>query len=49
MMDEGLTNLSEHILLKNEGYNQTFTVSHSKQKADKSKVAWRIIQKPNQI
>lgn len=49
MMDEGLINLSENILLKNSGYNQTFSVCHSKRKADISKVAWRIIQKPNQI
>lgn len=49
MMDEGLAKLSEHIVLENEGYNQTFTVSHSKRKSDMSKVAWRIIQKPNKI
>lgn len=49
MMDEGLANLSEHTLMKNAGYNQAFTVSHSKRKADMSKVAWRIIEKPNQI
>lgn len=49
MMDEGLANLGEHILLKNDGYNQTFTVSHFKRKADKSKVTWRIIQKPNNL
>lgn len=45
MMDAGLANLAEHIILKNDGYNQTFMVSHSKRNADKSKVAWRIVQK----
>lgn len=49
MMDKGLAHLTKHILLKNNGYNQSFAVSHSKRKADISKVAWRIIQKPNQI
>lgn len=49
MMENGLTNLDEHIILKNYGFNQSFVVSHSKRKKDVSKVAWRIIQKPNQI
>lgn len=45
MMDEGLINLSEYTIMKNDGYNQSFIVSHSKQKKDHSKIAWRIIQK----
>lgn len=49
MMENGLANLSEYIILKNDGFNQSFVVSHSKRKKDVSKVAWRIIQKPNQI
>ena len=46
MMDTGLTMVSNcHVLMRNEGYNQTFTVHHSNREADLSKVAWRIIQK----
>lgn len=45
MMDKGLEEVGCQVIQKNEGYNQIFTVSHSKKKRDVSKVAWRIIQK----
>lgn len=45
MMDSGLSKTGCKVTLKNRGYNQTFTVSHSRQEKDASKVAWRIIQK----
>ena len=46
MMDTGLTMVSNcKVLMRNEGYNQAFTVHHSNRDADVSKVAWRIIQK----
>ena len=45
MMDEGITHSPCRVMLKNEGYNQTFTVTHQKRTNDISKIAWRIIQK----
>lgn len=45
MMDSGLSKTGCKVIMKNRGYNQTFTVSHSRQEKDVSKVAWRIIQK----
>lgn len=45
LMDKGLESLSRNILMRNEGFNQVFTISHSMQKRDTSKVAWRLIQK----
>lgn len=45
MMDEGIALSQSRVLLRNEGYNQTFTVTHQKQTNDISKIAWRIIQK----
>ena len=45
MMDKGLEEADCQVIRRNEGYNQTFTVSHSRRKRDVSKVAWRIIQK----
>ncbi|OUP34607.1 class I SAM-dependent methyltransferase [Bacteroides sp. An19] len=45
MMDKGLKEADCNIVLANADYNQIFTVSHSKRKRDKSKVAWRIIEK----
>lgn len=45
MMDKGLKEADCHIIQANKGYNQTFTVSHSKRIRDISKVAWRMIQK----
>lgn len=47
MMDKGLSEHLGEIIWKNEGYNHTFSVSHSHKNADKSKVAWRMIQKTN--
>ena len=45
MMDTGLTMVSNcQVLMRNEGYNQTFAVHHSNCNTDVSKVAWRIIQ-----
>ena len=45
MMDEGIAQSQSRVLLRNEGYNQTFTVRHQKRPNDISKIAWRIIQK----
>lgn len=47
MMDKGLAEHSGEIIWKNEGYNHTFTISHSHKCGDISKVAWRMIQKTN--
>ncbi len=45
MMDEGLSEVSCTLLSKNEGYNQSFCLSHSGTNgmSDVSKVCWRII------
>ena len=45
MMDEGIAQSQSQVLLRNDGYNQTFTVTHQKRTNDISKIAWRIIQK----
>lgn len=45
MMDEGIAQSQSRVLLRNEGYNQTFTVHHQQRTNDISKIAWRIIQK----
>lgn len=45
MMDRGLMESNCKIKYKNEGYNQSFLVTHSHKKNDKSKVAWRVILK----
>ena len=45
MMDKGLKEADCRVIQANKGYNQTFTVSHSKRIRDISKVAWRMIQK----
>lgn len=45
MMDEGIAQSQSRVLLRNEGYNQAFSVTHQKRKNDISKIAWRIIQK----
>lgn len=47
MMDKGLASVNCRIVQSNKGYNQIFTVSHSKRLRDVSKIAWRIIQKLN--
>lgn len=43
MMDAGIDEAGARVLARNAGYNETFFVSHSRAKADKSKVAWRIL------
>lgn len=43
MMDKGLKEVHCNVLLQNEGYNQTYIVSHSCKSCDVSKVAWRLI------
>ncbi len=43
MMDKGLTAAKCHIIDKNEGYNQSYSISHSRITSDVSKVAWRMI------
>jgi len=43
MLDRGLMSANCHLISKNEGYNQTYTISHSRVCNDFSKVAWRII------
>ncbi len=46
MMDAGLAEAACHVTARNEGFNQTFTVTHSRRERDVSKIAWRIIIKP---
>ena len=43
MMDRGLADAGCRVTLRNDGFNQTFTVYHSRHSCDKSKVAWRLI------
>ncbi len=43
MIDSGLTRTSCCILERNEGFNMSFTVRHSRMQIDKSKIAYRII------
>lgn len=45
MMDKGLAEAGCQVIQQNSGYNQIFTISHSRKKRDVSRVAWRIIQK----
>lgn len=45
MMDKGIKSAGYSNLMQNKGYNQTYSVSHSRKKNDLSKVAWRIIKK----
>ncbi len=45
MMDKGLMLANCVISKKNEGYNQTYFISHSHKTNDKSRVAWRLINK----
>lgn len=42
MMDYGLAQADCSVILKNDGYNQTFVVDHKKKRRDISKIAWRI-------
>lgn len=43
MMDAAISQIGCCLLCKNDGYNQTFTISHSNKTGDISKIAWRII------
>ena len=43
MMDAGIKKAGCKVIAENEGYNQTYTVSHSRKQNDVSKVAWRMI------
>lgn len=45
MMDAGLRECECKITAQNEGFNQTYYVTHSRKSNDVSKVAWRIIEK----
>lgn len=45
MMDKGLKVANCKIVMQNEGYNQTYTITHSHKSNDKSKVAWRMIKR----
>jgi SAM-dependent methyltransferase len=45
MIDKGLMDVKCKIVCRNTGYNQTFSISHSKKQNDVSKIAWRIIKK----
>ncbi len=45
MLDRGLTAAKCQIIDKNEGYNQSYSISHSRIVCDVSKVAWRMIRK----
>lgn len=43
MMDSGLAAAGATVIARNQGHNETFTVSHSRQAGDTSKIAWRLI------
>ena len=43
MMDRGLSAAGASVITRNRGYNETFTVSHSRALSDSSKIAWRLI------
>ena len=47
MMDLGLAQADCRVILKNDGYNQTFVVDHKKKRRDISKIAWRIVSPGN--
>lgn len=49
MMDKGLSEAGCHVIARNEGFNQVFTVSHSHRVKDRSKIVWRIIAKPERV
>lgn len=44
MLDSGVTANSCKVIMKNEGYNQRFFISHSLITGDVSKVSWRILE-----
>ncbi len=43
MMDNGLRAVKCLVINRNNGYNQTYCITHSHKTNDKSKVAWRMI------
>ena len=43
MMDKGLKEAGCLVAQKNEGYNQSYYITHSRKQNDKSNVAWRMI------
>ena len=45
MMDKGLKSIGCNIILQNDGYNKSYTITHSRKSNDVSKVAWRMIKK----
>ncbi len=45
MLDAGIAANERNLIMKNEGYNQPFFISHSLFIRDISKVSWRIIEK----
>lgn len=45
MMDKGLREVNCAVTYKNEGYNQTYYITHSHKQDDKSNVAWRMIKR----
>ncbi len=47
MMDNGLAASGAFVLARNKGYNESFSVSHSRQINDISKIAWRLIRQNN--
>jgi SAM-dependent methyltransferase len=47
MIDKGLNEVNCEIVSRNNGYNQVFSISHSKKQNDVSKIAWRVIKKEN--
>lgn len=45
MMDKGLNAIGCNVIGENEGYNQTYMITHSHKSNDVSRVAWRIIKR----
>ena len=45
MMDAGYSQTDCQLLMKNNGYNQTFTVTHKRKTNDISKISWRILKR----
>lgn len=44
MMDKGLCDSHSKLLMQNAGWNEVFTVTHSRHQADISKVSWRLFE-----
>ncbi|MBR0432185.1 MAG: hypothetical protein IJK15_00610 [Bacteroidaceae bacterium] len=49
MLDRGLATTNCHIVDQNKGYNQSYSISHSRFPNDISKVAWRMIRNKSRI